>query len=78
MNYAQLTAPLRELSRRKTKFTWTAKHWKHFECIHSRLVSDKVMVPFDPARSTRLYSDGGPEGAQATVAQLYDHPEKGA
>ena len=35
------------------------------------------MVPFDPARSTRLYSDGGPEGAQAMIAQLYDHPEKG-
>ena len=36
------------------------------------------MVPYYPARDTRLYSDGGPEGAQATVAQLYDHPEKGA
>ena len=23
------------------------------------------------------YSDGGPEGAQATVAQLYEDPEKG-
>ena len=35
------------------------------------------MVPYDPTRDTRLYSDGGPEGAQATVAQRYDHPEKG-
>ena len=75
MNYAELTAPLRELTRRQTKFTWTEKHQKHFK--HARLVSNKVMVPFDPARDTRLYSDGGPKGAQATVAQHYDHPEKG-
>ncbi len=77
MTYAELTAPLRELTRRQTKFTWTATHQKHFEGIRARLVSDKVMVPYDPARSTRCYTDGGPEGAQATVAQLYDHPEKG-
>ena len=73
MNYAELTAPLRELTRRKTKFTWTAKHQKHFQCIRTRLVSDKVMVPYDPTRDTRLYSDGGPEGAQATAG----HPATG-
>ena len=77
MNYAELMAPLRELTRRQTKFTWTEKHQKHFEHIRERLVSDKVMVPFDPTRDTRLYSEGGPEGAQVTVAQRYDHPEKG-
>ena len=77
MNYAELTAPLRELTRLKSKFTRTAKHQEHFEHIREGLVSDKVMVPFDPARDTRLYSDGGPKGAQATVAQCYYHPEKG-
>ena len=34
-------------------------------------------MPFDPARDTRLYSDRVLEGAQATVAQHYDHLEKG-
>ena len=77
MNYAELTAPLRKLTRRKTKFTWTAKHQEHFEHIRERLCSNKVMVPFDPTRDTRPYSDGGPEGDQATVAQRYNHPEKG-
>ena len=77
MNYPELTAPLRELTRRKVKFSWTARHQKHFDLIKERLCSDKVMVPFDPARSTRLYSDGGPEGGQATVAQLYQHERAG-
>ena len=77
MNYPELTAPLRELTRRKVKFTWTAKHQDHFDKIKERLCSDRVMVPFDPARSTRLYSDGGPEGCQATVAQLHQHETEG-
>ena len=77
MNYPELTFPLRTLTRKKVKFTWTAKHQKHFELIKERLCSDRVMVPFDPERQTRLYSDGGPEGCQATVAQAYQHPTEG-
>ena len=41
------------------------------------MCSDRVMVPFDPARRTRLYTDSGPEGGQATVAQLYQHKQAG-
>ena len=77
MNYPELTAPLRELTKQKVKFTWTKQHQEHFDIIKERLCSNKVMVPFDLDRPTRLYSDGGPEGAQATVAQRYLHPEKG-
>ena len=58
MNYPELTAPLRELTKRRVKFTWTARHQKHFDLIKERLCNDRVMVPFDPARSTRLYSEG--------------------
>ena len=35
------------------------------------------MVPFDPERDTRLYSDGGPEGGKATVAQAHQHETEG-
>ena len=77
MNYPELTAPLRLLTRRKTKFSWTEVHQRHFQLIKERLCSDRVMVPFDPARATRLYSDGGPEGGQATVAQEYQHEVEG-
>ena len=56
---------------------WTEKHQKHFDLIKVRLYSDRMMVPFDPARDTSLYSDGGSEGCQATVAQRYNHPSEG-
>ena len=52
MNFSELTALLRELTRMKTKFTWTPKHQEHFKQIRTRLDSDKVMVPFAPARAT--------------------------
>ena len=77
MNYPELTPPLRVLTRRKTKFSWTEVHQKYFELIKERLCSDRVMVPFDPERDTRLYSDGGPEGGQATVAQAHQHETEG-
>jgi transposase InsO family protein len=77
MQYAELTAPLRNLTHNGVKFTWTAEHQHHFDLMKERMCGDRVMVPYDPARKTRIYSDGGPEGCQATVAQAYQHETKG-
>ena len=52
MNYPALTAPLRALTKRGTKFTWTKEHQKHFDIIKERLSGERVMVPFDPKRKT--------------------------
>ena len=77
MNYPELTAPLRALTRKKVRFVWTDMHQKHFQLIKDRMCSDRVMVPFNMERESRLYSDGGPEGAQSTVAQKYEHETAG-
>ena len=77
MNYPELTEPLRALTRKGRKFTWSEEHQKHFEQIKERLCGDHVMVPWDPDRNTRVYTDGGSEGCQATVAQQYQHPTAG-
>ena len=77
MNYPELTEPLRALTRRGRKFTWTEQHQEHFDLIKERLCSDRVMVPFDPARDTKIYADGGPEGCQATVVQAHMHSKEG-
>ena len=76
-SYIELTAPLRYLTKPQVKFKWTDEMEKTFLVIKARLSGDRVMVPYDPARKTRVYSDSGPEGTQATVAQLYHHPERG-
>ena len=76
-NYAELTAPLRALTTQKARFTWTEEHEENFKMIKERLCSDRVMVPYDVTRKTRIYTDGGPEGCQATVAQEYLHETAG-
>ena len=35
----------------------------NFQENNARLSGDRVMVPYDPARETRVYTDSGPEGA---------------
>ena len=76
-SYPELTEALRGLTRQGKKFTWTEEHERDFQAIKERHCSDRVMVPFDPDRDTRLYSDGGAKGCQAMVAQKYQHPEAG-
>ena len=77
LNFPELTEPLRALTRGKKKFTWSKEHETSFNLIKERLCGDHVMVPWDPDRDTRIYTDGGPEGCQATVAQRYQHPSEG-
>ena len=74
--YADLTAPLRALTRSDVKFKWTEKCEAAFTEIKNLLCSDKVMVPYDPKKRTRIHVDEGPEGIGATLAQEHDHPDK--
>ena len=46
------------MTRKKVRFVWTDVHQKHFQLIKDRLCSDRVMVPYDLDRETRLFSDG--------------------
>ena len=78
MNYPELTVPLQALTRKKSRFTRSETHQQHFELIKERMCSGRVKVPYDDMeRETRVYTDGGPEGAQATIAQKYEHPTAG-
>ena len=77
--YADVTAPLRQITAKHAKFRWTEQCEESFKELKQLLVSDKVMANYDPARNTRVYCDDGPLGLGATVAQEYrvegvDHP----
>ena len=75
--YTELANPFREVARRKTRFTWTQEMDENFAELKKRLSSDRVMVPYEVGRPTRLDCDSSPVGTQATVSQLYKHPELG-
>ena len=69
--YSDVTAPLRKLTSKFTRFTWNEECQDSFEELKALLMSDRVMANYDPERKTRLYCDDGPQGVAATVAQEY-------
>ena len=73
--YADLTAPLRALTRTDVRFKWTNECTKSFNDIKELLCSNKVMVAYDPTKKTQVYVDKGLEVVSATLAQAHPHPE---
>ena len=77
--YSDVTAPLRRLTSKSVRFSWTPECQAAFNELKTLMASDRVMGYYDPTRPTRLYVDEGPAGVAAIVAQRYemegiDHP----
>lgn len=70
-SYPELTKPLRDLTKKNSKFTWGQVQSQAFQQLKQRLCSNRVLVPYDTALPTRLYVDSSPIGTQATVAQKH-------
>ena len=74
--YANITAPLRELTKTNVRFVWSKECEKAFNKLKSRLMKDTVLVNYDPERETRLYVDHRPRGIASTVAQKYEEEDE--
>ena len=57
------------MTKKNAHFRWGKREQGSFEEIKNRLCSDKVLVPYDTEKATRLYVDSSSIGTQATVAQ---------
>ena len=68
-SYPDLTAPLRLMTKKNAHFRWGKVEQNSFEEIKNRLCSERVLVPYDTEKDTRLYVDSSPIGTQATVTQ---------
>ena len=71
VTYPELTAPLRALTKKFARFRWGQREDFAFKELKNRLCSNKVLVPYDLSKKTRLYVDSSPIGTQATVCQLH-------
>ena len=67
--HADVTAPLRYLTRQHVRFEWTKECQRAFMEPKRRLSHRTVMVPYIPNLETRLYVDHGPAGIASTLAQ---------
>ena len=68
-DYAQISAPLRDLTKKHTSFKWTHIHQKAFELVKKRLTQSPVMSYFDTSKRTMVIVDASPVGISAILAQ---------
>ena len=67
--HADVTAPLRKLTRLHERFVWTKECQDSFEELKRRLSDKTVLVHYRPELETRLYVDHGPDGIASAIAQ---------
>ena len=78
-NYATLTEPLRKLTKKDVKWTWTDDQQSPFFKIKEAIMSSHVMSYFDPCKGTEIIADASPVGLGALLyrkEKLRDGTEK--
>ncbi len=68
-NYADITEPLRRLTRKDSSWKWEAAEKKSFTNLKTALSSAEVMGYFDPRKETELIVDASPTGLGAILTQ---------
>ena len=68
-DYATITAPLRELTKKNVRFKWTYQHQQAFETLTQALTSALVMAYFDVNKETLVAVDASPVGISAILGQ---------
>ncbi|CAB3986493.1 Transposon Ty3-I Gag-Pol poly [Paramuricea clavata] len=75
-DYATITAPLRELTKKNIAFKWENRHQKAFEQLKKKLTSIPVMAYFDTKKRSLVIVDGSPYGISAILAQKEHHSQQ--
>ena len=68
-DFATLTAPLRELTKKDVRFEWTQKHQAAFEKLKTTLATAPCMSYFDKTKETFVVVDASPVGISAILSQ---------
>ena len=67
--YAQLTSPLRKLTHKNARFTWSQECEDAYKKIMHALTSENALKPFNPELKTKLITDASPVGISASLYQ---------
>lgn len=68
-NYARITQPLSDLTKRDTKFVWKNEQECAFATLKSILATKPVLRIYDPTAITELHTDASKEGYGAILLQ---------
>jgi IS1 family transposase len=76
-DYATITAPLRELTKKNIAFKWENRHQKAFEQLKKKLTSTPVMEYFDTKKRSLVIVDGSPhckfQGVKITLLKVKNY-----
>lgn len=59
-NFASLTAPLRDLTKKGVKYEWTGTQQTAFEQVKDTIMANCLMAYYDPNKKTALTVDASP------------------
>ena len=68
-NFATITSPLRELTKKNAYFQWGKIHQNAFNKLKAALTTAPVMSYFDKSKDTILTVDASPVGVSGILAQ---------
>ena len=68
-DHATITGPLRKLTQKNTRFTWTAIHQKAYEDLKNAVVNSPVMSHFDTFKKTPVLVGASSVGLSAILMQ---------
>ena len=68
-NFATLTAPLRDLTKKNAKFEWNKTHQQAFDQLTTALSSAQCMAYFDTKKDTYITVGASPVGISAILSQ---------
>ncbi|XP_062614532.1 uncharacterized protein K02A2.6-like [Saccostrea cucullata] len=69
-DFATISQPLRELTKKNQRWTWEKKHEQAIQNIKDALTSSAVMSYFVPSKRTEVIVDASPVGLGAILTQI--------
>lgn len=69
-NFATISEPLRNLTRKDTKFVWGQREQQSFQALTSAISDVTMLSYYDTRKKTALFTDASPVGVNAILAQL--------
>lgn len=75
-NLSTITAPLRQLLTKNTRFKWTQQCERVCKHLKDEIVSDRVLMPYNPELPTQLTCDASPTGIAGVLSNIVDGQER--
>lgn len=75
-NASTVTAPLRRLLQKNSTFKWTKECENAFNVLKKEIVSDRVLMPYNPELPVQLACDASPTGIAGVLSHIVNDEER--